>query len=150
VEYYSIPLQLLIVILVLSALFTTLTGGILLVGLGIILLFVLPPTFGDVYTDKPYFENGVSYFKVLKFKSWKMINLQKITLLALTLSFASGILHHRSLVSETRLLEFVGEVNVTGKLVLAASSGFIIYSVGDGYQFIPIEGTRIDVLPFTR
>jgi hypothetical protein len=145
-EHYAIPFQLLAVIFVLSALYTTLTGGIILVALAIIIVIILPPTLFGIYHEKPYFEAGISYFTAMKFELWKLIPLQKITLLALTLSFVSGILHHRSLVSENMLLSFVGEVNVTGSLILTASSGFIIHSTAGGYQFIPIHGTRINVL----
>lgn len=149
VEYFTIPIQLSVIVVVTSALFTSLTGSLLLVTLGILLFFIIPPTPSDIYFSKAYLQNGISIFSVLKFETWKMVNLQKFTLLVLTLSFASGILHHRSLVSEVGLLKFVGEVNVIGTMVLATSSGFIIYIAGGGYQFIPIEGTQIEVLPLT-
>lgn len=147
IEYFAIPIQILVIILVLSALYTTLTGGIILVVLAIIIFFSIPPIPTDVYFDKKYLENGISFSSFLRFEPWTMVNVQKITLLFLTLSFASGVLHHRSLVSETRKLNFLGEVNFSGALVVATSSGFIIHSADGGYQFMPIEGTRIKVLP---
>lgn len=147
VEYFTIPIQLAVVVVVVSALFTSLTGSLILVTLGLLLFFSLPPNPYEVYFSKTYLENGFSIFSVLKFEGWKMVNLQKFALLVLTLSFASGTLHHASLVSEVALLKFVGEVNVSGTMVLATSSGFIIHSAGGGYQFIPTEGTQIGVLP---
>lgn len=147
VKNFTIPIQILTILLVLSALFTTFSGALLLVILGIILLIVIPPKPTDFYFDEKYFESGVSFFAVQKYKPWKILNLQKITLLVLSLSFVSGTLHHRSLLEETRLLKFLGEVSLMGTLVLASSSGFIIHSGDGGYQFIPIEGTRIEVLP---
>lgn len=147
VEYFKIPIQLLAFVVVLSTLFTTLTGSISLVALGITLFFVIPPTPTSVYYAKPYFENGISFSKILRFESLKMVNTPKAILLVLTISFTSGILHHRSLVSEVGLLKFVREEDSTGAVVLSTSSGFIIHSSGDGYQFIPIEGTRIELVP---
>lgn len=147
IEYFAIPIQLVVVAFVLSALYTTFTGGIILVVLAVIIFFSIPPRPSDVYFDKKHIENGISFYSFLKFKPWTMVNVQKITLLVLTLSFASGVLHHRSLVAETRKINFLGEVTFSGALVVAASSGFIIHSAEGGYQFMPIEGTRIKVLP---
>lgn len=147
VEYYSLPLQVFSIIIVLSSMLTTFSGGILIILLAALLLAVLPPSLSDEYFNTPYFENGVSIFSVLKFKPWKLLSLQKITLLALTLSFASGMLHHRSVTSETEMLEFSGSVKASGSIVVSAISGLIIYSAADGYQFIPFDGTRINIPP---
>ena len=146
IERLAIPIQLIVIVSVLSALYTTLFGGIILVVLGAAILFFIPPKPTDMYFSKPYSENGISFFLFLKLKPFSMMNIQKITLLVLTLSFVSGVLHHLSLVTETRKVNFLGEANLSGSLVVAGSSGFIVYSTDFGYQFMPIDGTRI-VIP---
>ncbi|MEY8099062.1 hypothetical protein AB9F29_16795 [Falsihalocynthiibacter sp. S25ZX9] len=146
VERYSIPIQLVAIFLVLSALFTTLTGSALLVGVGLLLALLLPPSFGDAYFRKTNFAPKLSLLNFLKLEGWQIFSFQKITLLVLTLSFLSGTLHHRSLLSETRNLRFVGEVNIIGSLVFSSNSGFVIHSDLNGYQVIPTEGTQIEMI----
>ncbi|RFP90287.1 hypothetical protein DZK27_04010 [Rhodobacteraceae bacterium 63075] len=146
VDYYTIPLQLLVVLAVLSAVYTTIQGSLILLALAVFLVFALSPTPYDIYYDKPYYEANIPLLTVLKFNLSKLISIQKVTLLALTISFAGGVLHHLSLVRETRMLKFSGEVDVSGSLVMTSNSGFVIHSSEFGYKFIPIEGTQIEEL----
>lgn len=147
IERFGIPIQILAIVLVLSAVFTTLMGSIILAFIGIILFFSIPPRPIDVYFSKTYYVNGISFLTVLRYRIHKMVSVQKIVLVVLTLSLLSGILHHRSLVAEVGQIKFFGQVNLVGSLVMVASSGFVIHSSPIGYQFIPIEGTRIEELP---
>lgn len=144
VEYYSLPLQLLVALVVMSAIYTTVQGSLVLLGLAVFLVLALPPTVGDMYFEKPFFQANVPFLSVLKFHFSKLVTIQKAILLTLTISFTGGILHHTSLVEETRTLKFSGDVNVRGSLVLTSSSGFVIYNPDTGYMFIPIEGTQIE------
>lgn len=144
VEHYLLPLQLLVALGVLSAIYTTVEGSLVLLGLAAFLVLVLPPTVGDVYFGKPFFQANVPFLSVLKFHSSKLFTVQKAILLALTISFTGGILHHTSLVEETSTLKFSGDVNVRGSLVLTSNSGFVIYNPDTGYMFVPIEGTQIE------
>lgn len=146
-EYYSIPLQILALIVVLSALFTTLLGSVLLIGAGLLLVIFLRPSFLSVYLEKLYFEHNISPLAFLKYENRHLFSFQKITLLVLTLSFMSGILHHMSLLSETKKLRFFGDIEITGTLIFASTSGFVIHNGLKGYQFIPVEGTHIEALP---
>lgn len=143
VEYYSLPLQLLVALTVLSTIYTTVQGSVGLLFLAVLLVLVLPPTVGDMYFEKPFFQTNAPFPSVLKFNLSKLLTLQKAILLTLTISFMGGILHHASLVEDNRMLEFYGDVNVRGALVLTSSSGFVIHNPDTGYMFIPIEGTQI-------
>jgi phage shock protein PspC (stress-responsive transcriptional regulator) len=148
VKNYGFPIQFVVSLLTLSVLFMTFMDGFSLIALAIGLAIILPPSFGEIVSKEPSIENGSSVFSVLRIKSWKMFDLQKVTLLALTLSFASGVLHHKSLISSTNTLDFLGnteDAHVTGNLVLSISTGFIVHSVGAGYQFVPKEGTKISL-----
>ena len=143
IAYYSMPLQILALILVLSALFTTLMGSIAIVLSGFILAFFLPPSVVEAYFEKDETAQANSPLEFLRNESLGIFTLQKITLLVLSLSFLSGILHHTSLLSDDRRVEFTREAKITAALVFASSSGFVVYNDTAGYQFIPVEGTQI-------
>lgn len=149
VEYFTIPIQVMVIVMVLSALFTTITGSIVLVALGVFLVFAIPPTPFEVYFEGAYLEKGESFHNFLNSAPQKVVKPQKLILMVLTISFASGMLHHKSLVSENGLLRIVGDVTSTGTLVVATNSGFIIHSSGQGYRYVPNGGTWMEVLPTT-